>query len=158
MHKFLCRHAVRSAYHCLFAKCNKPDCSHCSKHPVQAPRFMSFLHLCGGRLFTPTPSPYHDGHYLTYRECWHYLTYCECCLQQDMCRPLLAPDAFLPSGEPQRCDECLNYIFTSPHDQKHMRQVHGGRKRRQQTQGVSQQPTQPLQKQHAIAAHMMAVA
>lgn len=141
LHKFLCKHAVRTTYHCLFAKCSEGSCPDCSLHPVRASRFMTFLRQCGGRMFTPTPSPYHDGHYLTYHEC---------CLQQDLHRGLLEPDASIPSGKPQRCQAGCKYVFTSQHDEdKHHRQVHGGGRKRQHKPTDGEQgnsSTQPAQK------------
>ena len=124
LHKFLCNHFVQITYHCLFAKCTHSMCCHCPKYPVCATRFMLFLHLCGGRLFSPSPSPYHYAYYLTYHEC---------CVQHGLHLSLPAPDAHMPSAEPPRFEDCPNYVLVSLHDKdKHKSQVHGGQHKRQQ--------------------------
>ena len=116
---------------CLFAKCASLTCSHCPRYPVRATKFMSFLRLCGGHVFSPCPSPHHNGHYLTYHEC---------AVQRDLHRSFPAPDVHLPSREPQRCASCPNYVFASQSDkEKHQRQVHGGQRKRQQA-GQGGQP------------------
>ena len=53
LNKFLCNHVVQTTYHCHFAECNSSIYSHLLKYPVFTTKFMSFLHLCGGCLFSP---------------------------------------------------------------------------------------------------------
>ena len=43
LHKLLCKHLIRTTYHCLFVKCTLPACQHCSNSPIKAKRFIGFL-------------------------------------------------------------------------------------------------------------------
>ena len=56
--EFLCNHVVSTTYHCLFAKCTSTTCCQDRKYPVGAAKFILVFHLCGGHLFSPSPSPF----------------------------------------------------------------------------------------------------
>ena len=67
--QFLCRHAVKSSYLCLFLRSEIDSCQHRSRTAVTAPGVTSLLRAAGDCLFTPTPSPHLPGHFLTFLEC-----------------------------------------------------------------------------------------
>ena len=65
-YKILIKHCVRRTNAIEFVKCEEETCSLCSPHPVKAKKFMAFLRsLDEPRMFTPTQSDDHPGHYKT---------------------------------------------------------------------------------------------
>ena len=113
---FLCKHCSRTTYHLSFLKCESDGCDHCRQHPVRSVEAITFLWNVGGRLFSPTASVRHPGHYLTFQEC---------CIEHQLGRTTALPDGEVPSGIKGRCPHGCQYVFTSQHDKdRHERIVH----------------------------------
>ena len=69
--QFISRHATRDVCYLQLCRCSSDDCDHCSSRPVREPALMELIRTSGGRVFVPTPSKRHPGHYLTWLECQH---------------------------------------------------------------------------------------
>ena len=105
--QFLCRHAVKSSYLCLFLRCESDSCQHCRRVSVTAPGVTSLLRSAGNRLFTPTPSPYLTD---------HYLTFLECCFALKAGKPLSEIDEGV-SKKQSMCQFGCKYVFLSKRDE-----------------------------------------
>ena len=110
--KFLCHHINCTMYHLSFIECTSHDSEHYQQHPVQpeADKAIAFLRFHGNRLYSPTPSKHHPGHYLTFHEC---------CVEKELGQQLAAPDGDLPSGTHGRCEFGCSYIYLSARDKDH---------------------------------------
>ena len=67
---FLMKHCVKRTNSMEFIKnIDEPKCNHCTERPIEAKQFMEFIKGVGGKKFTPTPDPLHEGHYYTFLHC-----------------------------------------------------------------------------------------
>ena len=70
--QFLQRNAVQRRYTLEFVKCTLPECEHCTEHPVQSVKLMTFLRETGNCVLSPVlgvdPQGNDDAHFLSWRD------------------------------------------------------------------------------------------
>ena len=129
-YKFLVKHCIRRTNALEFVKCQDLECEHCTSHPIRAVRFMAYLRsLDESRMYTPTPSVTHPGHYNT----WLEMNF----KHVDLKKPILGLDAGCPSldGQIPICNRGCNYVFTSDANKlRHDLLVHYNERKADQTQ------------------------